>query len=57
LSKGQKTKTMGRAQTAHPKAMALAGAGMAMALLGLVAVASSLHGSRTELIGGIQFGG
>jgi len=42
--------------TAPHKAMALAGVAAA-ALLGLVAVASSLHGSRSELIGGIQFGG
>ena len=44
-------------QRAPRKALALAGAACA-ALLGLIAVASSLHGARkTALIGGIQMGG
>ena len=49
---------MGISRPLAPRHALALSAAAAAALLGLVAVASSLHGtSKTALLGGIQFGG
>ena len=55
----QKTRTsMAISRPLAPRHALVLSAAAAAALLGLVAVASSLHGaSKTALLGGIQFGG